>query len=171
MTDRFAACLPLILAHEGGFVNHPKDPGGATMKGVTQKVYDAYRDVAGGGRRSVREIGDEELSDIYRDGYWIAARCEKLPVGIDYLQFDTAVNMGVGRAAQFLQEAVGVTVDRKIGPATLAAVAKVQPATLIRSYVAQRRAFYERLPTFPTFGKGWLRRLDEVRAKAVAWAA
>lgn len=164
--ERFHRCLPLILAHEGGYVNHPADPGGATNKGVTQRVYDAWRRSVGRVPRSVKSIEASEVSDIYHDGYWFAAKCDKLPAGVDYMVFDCAVNQGVGRAARLLQQALGVEADGKIGPKTLAAVAGAAPVPLIQWIGDAREAHYRSLKTFATFGKGWMRRLDEVSAKA-----
>lgn len=171
MTDqeRFDRCLPEILHHEGGWSDHPSDPGGATMKGVTQTVYDAYRARKGLALQSVRHIADEELSEIYRDGYWKAAACDKLPAGVDLMVFDCAVNMGASRARKYLQQAVGCTPDGDIGPKTLAAAERIDPAAIISLIYSRRAAFYRASANYPTFGKGWIRRLNEVRAKAEGW--
>jgi len=100
---------------------------------------------------------------MYQQKYWNAVKADDLPEGVDYLAFDFAVNAGPGRAAKLLQQAVGVTADGAIGPATLKAVAAMQPADLIEKYSAAKEAFYRSLPTFETFGKGWLRRVAEVK--------
>lgn len=154
--------LALVLAHEGGYVNHPKDPGGATNKGVTKKVYDAYRKVHGLPVQSVRYISDEEVGAIYNKQYWKLVRGDSLPAGLDYAVFDFAVNSGPSRAIKYLQRLVGVEDDAVIGNMTLAAVyekAKANEETLILSYCANRMAFLKSLDTFSTFGKGWTRRV------------
>jgi len=167
---RFAACLPLILAHEGGYVDHPKDPGGATNLGITLDTLSAHR-----GRKvtkdDVKALTVAEAGAIYQKNYWHAACCDQLPPGVDYMIFDLAVNSGVGRARKYLQRAAGVADDGIIGPATLAAVKARKPLQLIDSISGLRDAFYRGLKEFPTFGRGWLRRLSEVTAKAREMAA
>lgn len=167
---RFARSLELVLKHEGGFVNHPADPGGATNKGVTQKTYDGWRLSQALPKRSVRFITVAELTAIYRKHYWFAASCDELPAGVDYMVFDLAVNSGPGRAAKFLQESVRVPADGDIGPKTLAAVRTLPPSEVVLRMRNRRERFYRALPTFRTFGKGWMRRLDEVFATANEWA-
>lgn len=169
--DPFPAILAKVLVHEGGFVNHPKDPGGATMKGVTQAVYDAWRGRQGLPKQSVRHIADSELTAIYRRDYWDAVRGGDLPAGVNYAVFDFAVNSGINRAARFLQRIVGVAQDGHIGPATLAAVNAMPPVTLIDRICDDRLTFVRGLKTWPTFGRGWQRRIDDVRAGAKAMAA
>lgn len=168
--DRFAHWLPHILKHEGGYVNHPKDPGGATNKGIIQSTYDSWRDRQGKPRQSVRNITDAEVAAIYRRDYWDAIKGDDLPAGVDYCVFDFAVNSGINRAARYLQGAVGVEQDGKIGPATIAAVKDKDPTRIINEICNSRMAFLRGLSTFPTFGKGWTRRVEEVRAKALGVA-
>lgn len=157
--------LSLTLAHEGGYSNHPKDPGGATMKGVTQRVYDAYRRLKGRPVRSVRLIEAAELDEIYNRNYWRLVRGDELPAGLDYAMFDFAVNSGVSRAVKTLQTGLGFTgndVDGIIGDRTLGRVfrsASVNEELLITSLCDARMAFLKRLGTFDTFGKGWTRRV------------
>lgn len=168
--DRFERCLREVLRHEGGWSNHPADPGGATMKGVTQRVYDAHRQKHGLKVQSVRFITEEELGAIYRHGYWLTAASDKLPAGLDLMVFDLAVNSGAARARQFLQASVGATVDGVIGPKTLAAVEALPAKAVIKRLRDRRENFYRSLPTFPTFGKGWLNRLKAVNERAMAWS-
>jgi lysozyme family protein len=163
--SNFRPSLSLVLAHEGGYVNHPKDPGGATNKGVTQKVYDSYRDYMHLKRQSVRYIADSEVSDIYNKQYWRTIKGDSLPCGIDYAVFDFGVNSGISRAIKYLQRLVGFTgddVDGVIGMVTLAAVERQcleNEEACIAQYCANRMAFLRSLSTFPTFGKGWTRRV------------
>ena len=103
MKANFDKSLALVLVHEGGYVNHPKDPGGATNRGVTQAVYDAYRKTRGKAGQSVKFITDEEVNAIYKFQYWDRVQGDLLPAGLDYAVFDFAVNSGVGRASKYLQ--------------------------------------------------------------------
>lgn len=164
--DAFSRSLPLILAHEGGYVNHPADPGGATMKGVTQATYDGWRSKQGLAAQSVRNITADEIGAIYRRDYWDAVKGEDLPAGVSYAVFDFAVNSGVKRASRFLQKVVGTAQDGVIGPATIAAVKAIPPAKLIDQFCDDRMAFLRSLGTFSTFGRGWTRRVDDVRTRA-----
>jgi lysozyme family protein len=170
MRGNFERALAAVLVHEGGYVNHPKDPGGATNKGVTQRVYDDYRLRRGMTPRSVRHIQPTEIEDIYRRQYWDAVRCDDLPAGVDYCVFDLAVNSGTNRAARFLQRAVGAVEDGKIGPMTIAAVKNIPPALLVDSICDERICFLKSLGTFSTFGKGWTRRVADVRDHGKAMA-
>lgn len=169
--DRFPACLKETLKWEGGYSNHPKDPGGATMKGVTQRVYNGWRDGHDLQRRSVRQIEEHELQDIYRSSYWAAVRGDELPAGVDLAVWDVAVNSGPVRAIKLLQKACGANiVDGHIGAATLAQVGRCEPAGLVARYMDEREHFLRSLPTFPTFGKGWINRCTAIEATALGMA-
>jgi lysozyme family protein len=170
MTDRFEACLAETLKWEGGWSNHPQDPGGATMRGVIQRVYDGYRDGKGIARRTVRAIEDAELREIYRRNYWDLCRAAELPAGVDLAVWDYTVNSGAGQAVKSLQRVLGVGVDGNFGDVTMAAVQRREPVELIRAYLDERRRFYKALRTFHVFGKGWLRRADGIEAAALAMA-
>lgn len=170
MRDNYAASLAAVLVHEGGYVNHPRDPGGATNKGVTQRVYDDWRERKGLPRRSVRELQQSELEAIYRRQYWDIVKGDELPSGVDYCVFDFAVNSGVNRAARYLQRAVGAAEDGQIGPVTLKAVAAMEPDCLVDNICNARMTFLKGLTTFDVFGRGWSRRVEDVRAKAKAMA-
>lgn len=169
--SNFRPSLSLVLAHEGGYVNHPRDPGGATNFGVTQQVYDAYRKYHGLKLQSVKYITPSEVSDIYNKNYWRLCRADSLPYGLDYAVFDFAVNSGVSRAVRYLQRIVGVKDDGIIGMITLSALESKSktPADvekLIAQYCANRMMFLRALDTFPTFGKGWTRRVIGYRSGA-----
>jgi lysozyme family protein len=166
---RFRRCLAETLKHEGGWADHPKDPGGATMKGVTLATFRAFkdRDVT---KAELRAISDADLEAIYRTGYWDKTRCDDLPAGVDLMVFDLAVNSGPGRAIKFLQAAVNAEADGIIGPATLANVATLPPAEIVIRLRNRRERFFRSLSTFDTFGRGWLRRLAEVSDLADRWA-
>ena len=157
-----------MLEHEGGYVHHEKDPGGRTNHGVTQRVWEEWvgHEVD---EKQMRALTHEMVAPLYKRKYWDAVRADDLVAGIDYCVFDVAVNSGPGRAIKFLQSCVGVTADGGFGPATLAAVKKSEedPARLIELYCAKRLEFLQSLKTFETFGKGWSRRVQEVKDKAL----
>lgn len=175
MSDKnFDASLSLLLAHEGGFSNNPKDPGGPTNKGITQAVYNRYRISNKSATRSVRLIEDAEVGYIYRAEYWDDIGGDNAPAGIDYAMFDYAVNSGITQAVKDLQRTInanvnfyGVTgqlkVDGRMGLATCQAIAKAgvnAPDELIVAYCARRLAFMKSLKNWSTFGVGWQRRVE-----------
>ena len=161
MKDNFEQCLAMVLKHEGGYVHHSKDPGGRTNLGVTQKVWEEWVghpvDEA-----AMRALGPADVAPLYKKNYWDKIHGDQLPSGVDYACFDLAVNSGVGRAAKILQQAVGVSADGVIGPATMDAVEKANPRDLATEICDLRLQFLQSLPTFATFGKGWSRRVAEV---------
>ena len=171
MKANFKPSLAAVLVHEGGYSNHPRDPGGATMRGVTQRVYDAYRRNAGKVQQSVARISDAELEAIYYQQYWMAVRADNLPAGLDYAVFDYAVNSGPRRAIEHLQEVLGVTVDGLMGNVTIATAAAKSAESTIAKLCDRRLLFLRGLSTWDTFGKGWTRRVDGVRAKALSMAS
>lgn len=168
MKQNFDTILAEILKSEGGYVNHPRDPGGATNKGVTQRVYDDYRRLQGLPVQNVRGISQREVGAIFRNGYWDTVKADSLPSGVDYAVVDLAYNSGTNRAARFLQGVLGVDTDGKIGPKTLAAIK--DPVAVVKALMAKRRAFLRDLDTFDTFGKGWMARCDRVEKEAVEMA-
>ena len=169
MKENFAACLAETLRHEGGWSDHPKDPGGATMKGVTLDTYRRWR--PGATKAQLRAITDAEVAAIYRKGYWDAVNADDLPAGLDLVAFDGAVNSGPSRGAKWLQAGVGAKQDGKVGPATIAAARAYDTRTAVNRACDARLAFLKTLGTWPTFGKGWSRRVASVRSTALAMAA
>ena len=166
MKQNYLIIQPWILAYEGGFVNHPKDPGGATNQGITQRTYDAYRRRIGHATQSVRLIDNVERDTIYRVQYWDAIKGDDLPSGVDAAVYDFAVNSGPSRAAKFLQRIVGVKQDGVIGLQTLDAVARMDSTQVIGQLCVDRMAFLRvaRNPKtgallWPDFGTGWTRRV------------
>lgn len=170
MKANFQAALTAVLKHEGGYVNHPKDPGGATNKGVTQAVYDASRKKWGYSTRSVKFITPEEVGVIYRIQYWDAVAGDELPSGLDYAVFDYAVNSGPSRAIRHLQIALGVTPDGVLGPKTLEAAKLRSVKRTIEDLCDIRMRFLKGLKTWSTFGRGWERRVTDVEAMALRMA-
>lgn len=158
MTDsnadaRFAACVAVVLRAEGGFVNNPRDAGKATNLGITIGTLGDWR------KRpvtvnDVRRLTVKEARDIYRAGYWTPCGCDTLPAGVDLMVFDFGVNAGPRRAVRYL---------RTVGRGT--------PTEIIDRFAALRVTFYRSLPAFDAFGRGWLRRTEEVRLAAWKMAA
>jgi lysozyme family protein len=167
MEANFQRALSLVLKHEGGWADHPADPGGATNKGITLATFRQYVK-KNGTVADLKAITDAQVAQVYKAHYWNAVRSDQLPAGLDYAVFDFAVNSGPARAAKYLQRIVGVAQDGVIGPQTLAAVAKHDPAKLITRLCDDRLAFLKGLSTWPTFGKGWSRRVEDVRRDALA---
>jgi lysozyme family protein len=170
MTE-FERCLDKVLVHEGGYVNHPADPGGETNRGITKRVYDAFRQRKGQPLRSVRSITSGEVAEIYKANYWDLAKCDQLPAGVSYVVFDGAVNSGVSQSVKWLQRALGVTPDGIAGNATIAAVQNYGDMDRLVDAICDRRlSFLKALKTWKTFGKGWASRVASVRATGKAWA-
>lgn len=170
--SEFERSLKAVLVHEGGYANHPADPGGATMKGVTQRVYDAFRRRRRLEVQNVREISEIEIQMIYRVQYWNEIRGDDLPAGVGYAVFDAAVNSGPRRAVVWLQRALGANlVDGQLGEATLALVANhPDHDRLIADMLALRLAFMKALKTWKHFGRGWNARVADVQKRGQAWA-
>jgi lysozyme family protein len=163
----FDKALAHVLKYEGGYSDHPEDPGGATNFGITIGVLSEYRGTPVT-KQDVRSLTLAEAARIYRARYWNAASCDQLPAGIDVAVFDCAVNQGVGRAARFLQTAVRVGTDGVIGPLTLKAVNNARPDSLLCEFMALRMRSYGMLRSlFRTFGLGWSRRLMATYAEAI----
>jgi lysozyme family protein len=169
MTKNFRDCLELVLKHEGGFVNHPKDPGGMTNLGVTKKVWEDWigHEVD---EKAMRALTPAIVAPMYEMKYWRTSYCEKLPRGLDLLVFSMAVNAGSGRSVKLLQDAIGVVADGVIGPRTMARINEANVETLIDKFSEARRQFYRGLKTFPVFGRGWLSRTDSERLEALDMA-
>jgi lysozyme family protein len=165
MKHNWDEALRHILKYEGGYVNHPSDPGGMTNLGVTKRVWEEWTgDPAT--EADMRALTPEMVGPLYKTRYWDAVRGDDLPSGIDLCVFDCAVNAGVGRASKFLQQAVGVTADGQIGPKTVEATTAKPADEVVAKFCDLREAHYKSLPTFATFGKGWMRRLASVESEA-----
>jgi lysozyme family protein len=170
MKANYAESLAAVLKHEGGYVNHPKDPGGRTNLGVTQRVYEAWvgHPVS---EAIMRGLTAQHVKTLYKVQYWDAVKGDDLPAGIDLCAFDFAVNAGPNRSARYLQLMVGAVADGKIGPATLRQLQQYvrthDLAHAVNRFQDLREAYYKKLATFATFGRGWLRRMQDVRIAAL----
>ena len=153
----FDQAFDILLKHEGGFSDHPADPGGKTRFGITEAV---AREV--GYRGDMRELPIDLAKRIYKERYWDAVRADELPEAVRYVVFDAAVNSGPRQAIRWLQRAAGAKDDGIIGPQTLAAVRAADPEQLVRRMLAQRLRFMTGLPNWPAFGRGWARRIADL---------
>ena len=170
MIGNFEQCLALLLKHEGGFVNHPKDPGGATNLGVTLNTWSSWK----GAPQTVEDVKNLTVNDVaplYKKNYWEKIKADSLPLGVDYSVFDCAVNSGPSQAVKFIQRALNMTADGVIGPLTIAAAEQRDPAELIEQFYEERLHFLQSLKTWDTFGKGWQRRVEEVKEMALRMAS
>lgn len=176
MDRNFPRALQLVLKHEGGWADNPKDPGGATMKGITLSTYRRIVDQKAT-KDDLRHISDAQVAAIYRRQFWAEVDAPELPDGLDYAVFDFAVNSGPVRAAKYLQAALGMEQDGVVGPATLRAVAAHPAARLVNSLCDARLVFMRNIKgkdgkrLWATFGKGWTARVAEVRKEALIMCA
>ncbi len=147
-----------VLSHEGGYVNDPNDPGGETKWGISKRSYPHL---------NIKDLTRQDAIAIYQRDFWQRVQGDKLPVPFVFQALDAAVNHGIGNAVRWMQRAAGVADDGVIGPVTLAAVARQEPADLVLNFNAERLEFYAKLQTFDHFGRGWTRRV----AKNLRYAA
>jgi len=168
--SRFEQAVEQVLRHEGGFVQHPRDPGGATKFGITRETLSRVKR-----RRAtvndVRRLSRKEAIAIYRQLYWDAVRAEELPPGLDLAVFDLAVNSGPVLAVKMLQAVLGVEADGIVGPVTLKAARAADVSDVIRRLTKARLGFLGRLATWPVFGLGWRRRVLSVEQEALRLAS
>jgi len=166
----FETCLPLILAAEGGFVDDPHDPGGATNLGVTLGALSGWL-----GRTAtlaeVEALTPATAAPIYRARYYEPSHARDCPPGVELMVFDEAVNQGVGRAIQSLQTGLGVAADGCFGPVSRTALSGANAAELVKRIAKEREARYRSLPTFGRFGRGWLARLKRTTELALSATA
>lgn len=148
----FDQAFDILIGHEGGYVNHPHDPGGETKFGITRR---SYPDL------DIASLTVEDAKKIYRADFWQRLNLDKLPTELRFHIFDAAVNSGRGNAARFLQRALGIADDGIIGPITLQWASQVNPLYLVMWYSGERLSFMTRLSTWRTFGKGWVRRIAD----------
>lgn len=153
----FQTAFDLLITHEGGYNNHPDDPGGATMYGITEKVARAN-----GYTGAMQDLTLDFSKSIYRKSYWDACRCDQMPDTLRYPLFDAAVNSGPGQAIKWLQSAVGVKADGSIGPVTQQAVNMAAPQPTRQKMIGNRLRFMTELANWPSFSKGWARRIAAI---------
>lgn len=172
MRETFEIALRPIAAHEGGFSNHPNDPGGPTMAGITQAVYNGYRRGKGLPTRPVNQLTQQEKVEIFRENYWNPVMGDRLPLGIDYCLLDGAIHSGPSQATKWLQRAIKTPVDGSIGPVDLLKLDELRAHedkvgdAIIDSICDQRMAFLRTLKNWPSFARGWTTRVAEMRKLA-----
>ncbi|WP_296526853.1 glycosyl hydrolase 108 family protein [Rhodoplanes sp.] len=171
MKASYDAALARVLAHEGGYTNHPSDPGGPTNFGIT--IFDARKHWKPNATAAdVKAMPLAVAKGIYRRRYWDAQRCDELPAGVDYAVFDYGVNSGIGRSGKVLRRLLDLPADTGVvGDAVIAAARTREPRALVEAICDERLRFLERLRTWPVFGGGWGRRVAEVRRVALAMAS
>ena len=173
MLSNWDKSFDMVIAHEGGFTNDQRDKGnhlpdgreGCTMWGCTQAVWEKYvgHEVT---QDDMKALKKEDVKPLYKRDYWDAVRGDDLPAGVDYAVFDFAINAGPAAARKMIQKALGVTADGSIGPATLKAIQEAKGKDLLEKFSHSKEAFYKSLSTFPTYGKGWLKRVADVQTSA-----
>ena len=170
VASSYELSLARLLAHEGGYTDHPDDPGGPTNYGIT--IADYRRDVKPGATAAdVRAMSVGEAKAIYRRRYWDAQRCDDLPAGIDYAVFDYGVNSGIGRSGKALRRALGLAADTNAVTAEVIAAARgADSRAVVAAICDERLRFLKSLKTWDVFGKGWARRVADVKAAALAMA-
>ena len=167
MEANFFKSLEMVLEHEGGFVDHPKDPGGATNRGITYKTYEKFLGRPLKDINELKLIPHSHVEKIYKNSFWDKVKGDELPSGVDFSAFDWAVNSGPSRSARYLQKIVGAEQDGAIGPMTLSKVNDYDSIHLIDELHKERQAYYEKLKTFEYFGKGWTKRNDKTKDAAL----
>lgn len=164
MTNIFDHAFGVVLDHEGGFTNDPRDPGNWTSGRVGHGQLRGTRhgiSAASYPQLDIAALTPDDARAIYRRDYWDRLRADELPPSLALLAFDAAVNCGVSRSARWLQSAVGAYPDGTVGPRTLLAVQarSHECDAMCAEMLAVRLLFMSNLPTWPTFGPGWARRL------------
>lgn len=155
---RFNDCLAFTLKQEGGFVDNPADPGGATNFGITLATLRDYTRWASASVEDLKRLDNPTISSIYLNLYWRPMNCDYYPPGVDLMVFDFGVNAGPGRSVKILQDVAGTDVDGNPGLRTIAAV-KVCPVLGAVLHLADAQlAYYKGLPGFAEFGAGWTNR-------------
>lgn len=172
----FARAYARTRKYEGGNDDDPRDPGGRTSRGITQREYSAWRARRGEPSRDVWSASEDEVAAIYREDYWTKGKCDALPAGVDFVTYDANVNSGLGKGARWLQQALNdnnipVLVDDAIGTQTVAGAIRAPDKTaIVRAETKRRSAFLHSLRTWSVFGKGWGRRVADVEVYGVQLA-
>jgi len=163
--NNFDQCFTLVLKNEGGYIDNPKDPGGATNLGCTKATWEQYvgHPVT---KSNIMALTPNDVMPLYKTKYWDTVKGDDLPMGVDYAVFDFSINSGPSRAAKALQTVLNVNADGQIGPATLSALETSNPRDVATRVCEARLAFLQSLSNYANFGKGWSRRVSEVETAA-----
>ena len=168
MRQNFDDAFDFVMEWEGGYVDDPDDPGGATKWGIAMNRIG--RTLGFRHKDQITGLTKDQAKTIYREHYWDKCRCDDVPPGIDIALFDSAVNQGQTAAVKFLQRSLGVAVDGVIGPVTIAAAQRVGKSALLDMMV-YRSMHYTGLSKFTKYGRGWMRRLFSCYRTALAASA
>ena len=160
----FRQGLAFVLRHEGGDVNDPDDPGGATSRGVTQNAYDKYRFRHGDPLRPVFNASDAEIAQVYREDYWDATSCSEFPKKIGIYLFDAAVQHSPRQSIKILQRALAIEDDGVVGPMTINAAGSEPLKRVTRDMLAKRMVFYGKV-LVNRYIQFWKRTPDEYKAR------
>lgn len=161
----FDWALSVILEHEGGYVNDPRDPGGETNMGISKRAYPHL---------DIHSLTRDQVAEIYRRDYWDKLSCDKLNWSVALCVFDAGVNSGIGRAAKWLQQALnacgkGVATDGMIGPQTILAATLCDPRDVIEAFSGIRKSFLRNSLNYLLYGKGWTARVNDTYRQACAY--
>jgi lysozyme family protein len=167
MKNNFEQCLALVLRSEGGFVQNPKDPGGATNLGVTKATYESYVGHAVT-VDDIKALTPDTVAPLYKAMYWDKISGDNIALGLDYALFDFAVNSGPRQATKFIQNIASVPSDGLMGDRTVQMVKTLDPADTVAKLCNERLQFLQQLNTWDTFGKGWSKRVSDVQKRATA---
>ena len=159
MKDNFDACITFVLASEGGYVNDPHDPGGETNFGISKRSYPNV---------DIKHLTREAAVAIYKKDYWDRVKGDLLPVGVDLVALDAAVNSGVTTSIKWLQAASYMLEDGVLGPKTLSALQTLDPSMVVESALHKRLLYLHNLKTWPLYGKGWMNRLNSLHTLALS---
>lgn len=154
----FEEAFAVLMKFEGGYSNDPKDPGGETKYGISKRAYP---------NEDIANLTEERAKEIYKKDYWDKIKGDSLPAQLRYAVFDAAVNSGVGQAVKWLQAAVGVPEDGKLGSETMKAVKARSGYQTAIAFCGYRLRFITKITVFDTFGKGLCRRVSEILIRYV----
>jgi lysozyme family protein len=156
MKQNYQYALTNMLADEGGYTNNKNDAGGATNYGITIADYRLYIN-SKGTADDVKNMTVDQAKLIYKTKYWDKVKGDTLPAGVDYCVFDYGVNSGIARAQKILQKFSQIS----------------DPVAKINAICDERLAFLQSIrggSDWVHFGKGWSRRVANVRAKSIKLA-
>jgi lysozyme family protein len=148
--NSFEKAFERTIGHEGSYVWNSQDPGGETKYGISRRSYP---------RENISEMTIERARVIYERDFWVAAKCDEMPDKLAAEVFDAAVNSGIAQASRWLQRSLGVADDGIIGPVTLSAARACAVDATVARFLGWRLAFMADLSTWPSFGRGWARRV------------
>lgn len=168
MKENFDTIIPWVFKDEGKLSNDKHDDGGITRLGIIAKDLATFRGISEKeARGKIASLEEAEVIQIYSKLYWGPLKCDDLPNGVDYFIFDSGLHSGIFAAAKWLQGALGVKADGKIGPITIAASHEVAPLTILGEVIERRRRHLKTRPDWRHFSLGWTNRVNKARDRAL----